>query len=102
MVLPPLPHHPAGGQWSDNVEQAYEIISAAYDLASQVLTQEAESNRLRFHAETLTEESIPLLSEMEAHAQEESIPIPWLHSCARLMAKLIYELLTASDALSAQ
>ncbi|KAJ7434642.1 hypothetical protein B0H11DRAFT_2208152 [Mycena galericulata] len=76
-----------GLPWSGNVEHAYQITATTFNLASQVLTQEADSSRLRFHGNALTEEVIPLLVQMEIHAQEESIPVAWLHSCARLTAK---------------
>lgn len=97
MVFPSLPVRAGGLPWSGNVEHAYQIISTTFNLAAPVLTQEADSSRLRFHANALTEEVIPLLAQMEIHAQEESIPVHWLHSCTRLTAELAIRLFTASD-----
>lgn len=102
MPLPPLPARSNGQPWSNNVEHAYQLISMSFSHAEQVMSQEADSSRLQYHADALTEDVIPLLVEMEVYAQQESIPIPWLHSCAISATELVFQLLTASETSGAQ
>jgi hypothetical protein len=73
-----------------------------FNLASQLMSQEVDSSRLRYHADRLTEDAVPLLAEIEVHAQQEVIPVAWLHSCARLAAELVVQLLTASETSAAK
>lgn len=102
MPLPPLPARSNGQPWSDNVEHAFQIISTTFNRAEQVMSQEADSARLQYHADALTEDVIPLLIQMEIHAPQESIPVPWLHSCARISTELVVQLHTASETSEAQ
>jgi hypothetical protein len=102
MSFPALPAHPDGLPWSGNVEHVYQIITTTFDHASRVLSEEADSSRLRYHADVLTKDAIPLLAEMELHAQQEALPIPWLHLCARLVAELVVQFLEASETSSAK
>ncbi|KAJ7716203.1 hypothetical protein B0H16DRAFT_1801721 [Mycena metata] len=39
---------------------------------------------------------------MELYANQEQFPVPWIHSCARLSAELVVQLVSASDSSSAQ
>jgi hypothetical protein len=65
--------------------------------AAKVLLQDADANRLRYHAENTTEELVPILQAFEAHATEENIPLPWLYSCTEVVGRLILDLCQAHE-----
>jgi hypothetical protein len=102
MNLPALPPHPPNSPWSPNVSYAYQIVSDIFKAASLVLTREADSARLRHHAEAVAGQLVPLLIEMEKHAAEESIPRRWINECARAAAALEVKLLRASESSKAK
>ena len=102
MSFPALPAPAEGLPWSANIEHAYQIISTTFNLAIHVRAQEADSTRLRYHAEALTGDVIPLLAEMEIHAHQEGFPVPWIHRCAQLSSELVVQLLSASQSSSAR
>lgn len=96
-ALPPLPHHPENAPWSPNVYHAYQVMVDSFRHASSVLVQDADSNRLKFHAENATQDLVPILQAFEDHAAEENIPLPWVHSCTEVVGQLIVDLCTAQE-----
>lgn len=96
-MLPPLPAPSNNVAWSPAVYQAYDVISEMYDRAAHVHHQEAESGRLKFHAESLTQDAVPILLALEEHAAEENIPVPWIHSLTTAVAGLIAQLCSAYE-----
>jgi hypothetical protein len=62
-----------------------------------VLQQDADANRLKYHVRHLTEEAVPILLAFEEHAEEESIPIPWLHACTEAVGGLVLDLCEAQN-----
>ncbi|KAJ7016857.1 hypothetical protein C8F04DRAFT_1280519 [Mycena alexandri] len=97
-TLPPLPPHPEGGQWSPNVQHAYQVLTDTFRPAVKVLLQEADANRLQYHIENATTELFPILEAFEAHAAEEHIPIPWVLSCTEVVGSLVFDLCQAQEA----
>ena len=96
-MLPPLPAPSNDVAWSLAVYQAYEVISEMYNRSAHVYHQEAKSGRLKFHAESLTQDAIPILLALEEHAAEENIPVPWIHSLTMAIAGLITQLCSAYE-----
>ena len=94
-AFPALPPNPAAAQWSPNIYQAFSIISRTYAAAADVVLIDADVSRLKFHAHGLTENVIPLLVALEAHAAEEHLPLPWVLECAHAVALLVKELCAA-------
>jgi hypothetical protein len=98
-VLPPLPLPTENTQWSPNVQHAYEYMTETFRYASKVLLQDdADANRLRFHADRATQELVPILQAFEKHAVEENIPISWILSCTEVIGNLIVDLCHAQEA----
>lgn len=87
-ALPPLPPHPADTSWSPNVYNAHQALLDTFRHASSVLLQDADVNRLTFHAKNATQELVPILTAFEAHAAEENIPLHWVHSCTEVVGGL--------------
>jgi hypothetical protein len=65
---------------------------------AKILLQDADANRLQFHVENLTNELVPILQALEVHAEEENVPIPWIHSCTEHVGHLIVDLCAAQEA----
>ncbi|KAJ7436839.1 hypothetical protein FB451DRAFT_1453499, partial [Mycena latifolia] len=95
--LPPLPLPTDNLQWSPNVQQAYTYMTETFRHASKVLSQDADANRLRFHAELATQELVPILQALETHAVEENIPLEWIFSCTEVVGSLIVDLCHAQE-----
>ncbi|KAF7426532.1 hypothetical protein PC9H_008901 [Pleurotus ostreatus] len=91
-MLPPIPARPTGDAWPFSLLQAYEQIDNVCSAASHMLRQEAEANRLRYHAETLITEAVPLLLVIEENSEQEGIPSSWLHALTTAVGVLIAEL----------
>ena len=86
-MLPPLPTPSNNVALSPAGYQAYDVIYQMLDHAAHVHHQEAESGQLKFHAESLTQDAVPIL--VEEHAAEENIPTPWIHSLTPTVAGLL-------------
>ncbi|KAF8147913.1 hypothetical protein K438DRAFT_1867134, partial [Mycena galopus ATCC 62051] len=65
--------------------------------ASTVLQQDADAKRLQYHAESATEELVPILQAFEAHAAEENLPLSWVHQCTEIVGELIVSLCRAQE-----
>jgi hypothetical protein len=92
--LPPLPDdHP----WSPNIYHAYQIITDTFTNATNTLWEEADPIRIKYHIEMLTDDTIPILVALESRAQEERLPLPWLHSCVEIIGGLIVRLCHAYE-----
>lgn len=96
-VFPPLPEHPVNAPWSPNTYYAHKIMADTFRHASTILLQDADANRLKFHAEALTSDILPILEALEEHAQEENFPLPWLYSCTEAVGRLIFDLCKAQE-----
>lgn len=95
--LPLLPSHPDGAVWSPAVYEAYQAISDMWHRGVQVLQNEAESGRLKYHADTLTSDAVPILLAMEHHAEKETLPVPWIHQLTESVGTLISQLCRAQE-----
>lgn len=60
--------------------------------AGEVLLQEADSIRLKLHAETLIQDVVPILRGLELHFEQEGIPKDWLHCCTKIVSNQITQL----------
>ncbi|KAJ6624167.1 hypothetical protein B0H10DRAFT_2212903 [Mycena sp. CBHHK59/15] len=95
--LPPLPPHPEDVPWSPNVHHAYQYMADTFRHAAKVLLQDADTNRLQYHAETVTQELVPILQALEENAAEENLPLPWIYSCTQVVGSLIVDLCKAQE-----
>jgi hypothetical protein len=86
MDLPPLPQPTNdSGVWPDHLHQAHDTLFYIYRHASQALQTCSELHRIRFHAEAITNNAIPLLRALEDSSAIEGIPMSWvLHVTAKL------------------
>jgi hypothetical protein len=97
-ALPPLPYREENLPWSSNVNNAYQILTDMYRHANHVLLQDdSDIPRIKYHKETLTNDSIPILLALEASAEEEGLPTTWLHLCAESLGSLIVKLCSAEE-----
>jgi hypothetical protein len=96
-TLPQLPNHPDGAVWSPSVYGAYQAISDMWHRGAEVLQNESESGRLKYHADTLTSDAVPILLAMEQHAGEEKLPVPWIHQLTNSVGTLIAQLCQAQE-----
>ncbi|KZV59254.1 hypothetical protein PENSPDRAFT_620766, partial [Peniophora sp. CONT] len=66
MSIPPLPPHPHGLHWNDNVHAAYAKIRTSVDKAQSLLRQD-DGDPARLHAmlARLQDTCVPLLEELE-------------------------------------
>ncbi|KAG6819028.1 hypothetical protein H0H93_016122 [Arthromyces matolae] len=94
MPLSMLPAHPTAS-WSPAIYQAYEILGNSYNHASQILLQEAEASRLKYHAETMTSDLVPILLSLEQSATDEGLPLAWVQEIATTIGTTIAELFSA-------
>ena len=63
--LPPLPVPPHSQNWAANINQAYTILSDAYDAASQLLRlEDGDPIIFRLHADRLVNRMAPILHEL--------------------------------------
>jgi len=83
--------------WSPNIYHAYQIMSDVFRHASEVLLQEADTIHLKLHVETLTNNVIPIFMALEAHTEEEQLPVQWLYSCTEVVGALIVKLCQAQE-----
>jgi hypothetical protein len=95
--LPPLPPHPDNVPWSPNVYDAYQALLDTYGHASNILHQDVDAKRLKFHTERATQELVPILQAFETHAPEENIPLAWVYSCTEVVGGLIKVLCEAQE-----
>ena len=98
---PPMPQSlqplPTRNQpWSSNINDAFQILSDIYRTTRNVLAQENYSiHRLRFHAETVANDAVPLLFTLEEAAEQEGLPVSWVHDVGAQYEVLIIELAEA-------
>lgn len=95
--FPLLPNHPNGEVWTPSVYGAYQAVSDMWHRGAQVLQSEAESGRLKYHADTLTSDAVPILLAMEHHAEEEGLPVHWIHQLTESVGTLISHLCQAQE-----
>lgn len=95
--FPTLPSRPDSAAWSPNVQTAHGLLLDTYHRAHAVLRQEADSVRLRYHIDTLLNDTLPVLEAMEEDAQQEGLSRNWLHSAAEALGLLVTHLQTAAD-----
>ncbi|KIK52361.1 hypothetical protein GYMLUDRAFT_251302 [Collybiopsis luxurians FD-317 M1] len=95
--LPLLPVNPHNGsrRWSVNVHEAYSRMNSVCSYATDLLTQEAEPNRLQIHLERIAGEAMPLLVTLEA--SDEALPKDWLQKCSDAIAQLSIKLASAQE-----
>lgn len=89
LSFPNLPLYPGQGQWSHDVQEAYKIIRETYDHASQILRRE-EYDNLRLHtlSESIVEDTIPLLEELDLEVADNT----WAETAARALAATLVDL----------
>jgi hypothetical protein len=82
--------------WSPNVYHAFNILSDIFRTAKNILSQENyDLYRIRYHAETIENDALPLLLALEATAEEESLPVSWVYDAGSQYEDLIVELAEA-------
>ena len=87
--FPALPLTPEQFNWSPNVLQAHNIITAAYDRASELLRQEeADPLRLRIHLEQVVNKLVPILEALVPEVGDQT----WLEDCANALGQLTVQL----------
>lgn len=92
-VFPPLPVPQINNvPWSPNILTAFNLLNKAYERASTILRQEADSIRLRFHIDQLSNNFMPILEAMERQRIAENIPVDWLESAAAALGLLVVHL----------
>lgn len=97
--LPQLPENQAHsyGRWSDNIHAAYDQISSICLHASNLLSQEADPNRLQIHLGRVVGEAVPLLVALEGSDDAEDLPVDWFRECAKHIAELSNSLASAQQ-----
>ena len=60
-IIPPLPH----GSWSATITHAHHVLSDMLRHADTALHDHQDPQRLRFHADTLVNNAIPILTGLE-------------------------------------
>lgn len=95
-LFPPLPALNPPEIWSINIQNAHHTLSTAYNSSQQLLQlDDSDALRLRFHAERIENEIVPVLEAMETHVEIPCIPRAWLESAAYALGHLIVRLSTA-------
>jgi hypothetical protein len=93
-TLPPLPLR--SQPWSPNVYHAFQILSDIYRTAKAALDQENyDLYRIRFHGDSVANNAVPLLFTLEESAEEEGLPVSWVHDASHHYENLIVELAEA-------
>jgi hypothetical protein len=93
-TLPPLPLR--SQPWSPNVYHAFQILSDIYRTAKAALDQENyDLYRIRFHGDSVANDAVPLLFTLEESAEEEGLPVSWVHDASHHYENLIVELAEA-------
>jgi len=93
-TLPPLPLR--SQPWSPNVYHAFQILSDIYRTAKAALDQENyDLYRIRFHGDSVANDAVPLLFTLEESAEEEGLPVSWVHDASHHYENLIIELAEA-------
>jgi len=91
MSLPPLPLRDL--PWSSHIYNAEHLLKGFYRRSIEVLAQgNYNLHRIQQHRDSILENAIPLLLEMEDAAPDEGLPLRWLSDCADHFARLITEL----------
>jgi hypothetical protein len=98
-VFPPIPPHGENQPWSPNVFNAHRVVSDIFKHAEALRRGDPDPNRIQFHIGTLTNDAIPLLYALEAHAEEEGLDVNWILSCAEAVGGLVGELQKAEQSL---
>lgn len=97
MSLPPLPLRVT--PWSSHVYTANHLLQDLYRRPIEILSQgNYNLHQIQQHQESILENAIPLLLEMENAAADEGIPFQWLSDCADHFARLLVELENALQA----
>jgi hypothetical protein len=82
--------------WSPNIYHAFQILSDIYRTAKTVISQgNYDLHRIRFHGDSVANEAVPLLFTLEAVAQDEGLPMSWVHDTSQYYEELIVELAEA-------
>lgn len=91
MFLPPLPQRQT--PWSSHVYNADHLLREFYRKPMEILVQgNYNHHRIEHYQNSILEEAIPLLLEMEDAAADEGLPLDWLSRIAEHFAKLLVEL----------
>lgn len=91
MSLPPLPLRET--PWSSNVYDADHLLQDFYRRPIEVLANgNYNLHRIQHYRQSVLEDAIPLLLEMEDAAADEGIPLSWLSDIAEHFARLVVEL----------
>ena len=89
-ALPNLPSPPTGfDAWSIQVECASEVLSSTYRHATRALQVQSDASQLRFHANTIKNDILPLLYALERAAVRQPVPKKWLLKCAQMFGSLL-------------
>lgn len=92
--LPPLPVPPHSQNWAANINQAYTILSDAYDAASQLLRlEDGDPIRFRLHADRLVNRMAPILHELVPLTEDEE----WATIVFAAFDSLVNELKAAAE-----
>jgi hypothetical protein len=87
--FPALPLTPEQFNWSPDVLQAYGIITAAYNRASELLRQEEpDPLRLRLHSEQVINKLVPILEALVPEVGDQT----WLEDSAHALGQLTVQL----------
>lgn len=91
MSLPPLP--PRETPWSSHVYNADHLLQDFYRRPIEVLASgNYNLHRIQHYQQSVLEDAIPLLLEMEDAAADEGLPVSWLSDIAEHFARLVVEL----------
>lgn len=99
MSLPPLPQR--NTPWSSNVHQANSLLCELYRRPTALLSSgNYNLHRVELNIESVLENAIPLLLEVEEAAEDEGIPLRWIEDVADHFARLLVELESAKGTTS--
>ena len=91
MSLPPLPS--CETPWSAHVYNADHLLREFYRRPIEALAQgNYNLHRIEQHRDTVLNDAIPLLLEMEDAAADEGLSYEWLSECAEHFGRVVVEL----------
>jgi len=97
LSLPPLPERLGiAGNWSAEIQTAYEIVQRTYNYALRVLRADgADPTRIAFHIDALSTTALPILEALIPDLDGDdstSLPAEWLVNVATILGCMVSNL----------